>query len=375
MKNLRNNRNLKVLLVSPLPPPAASGIAVWTELIIKEIVRYGIKYSVVDTAVRWRNPSDRNIVKRITGGAFQSFAVIGKVFIKVLFFKPDVVHLCSSASLSLPKDLFILTILRIMNVRSVFHIHMGRIPELKEKNGLEYALIRKCSLIADLVITIDQKSYQCLGSDVPVSKIRKIPNIIDVQAVKTVKPYKFDEKYKGKIHFLFAGHIIPSKGIRELFEAFKNIKRNDWVLHLTGPVTDNFRKELESYGLGEKAVFYGEVEKNTVISIMKSADAFIFPTYSEGFPNVILESMASGLPIISTPAGAIPEMLDFGTDNSCGLEFPAKSYDLLLKSIELFLDKRVDVLSFSRKAYEKVTRKYSSESAGREIIDLWKSMV
>jgi len=252
---------------------------------------------------------------------------------------------------------------------------MGRIPELKEKNSPEYMLIKKCAFIADSVITIDQKSFQSLGLDISARKIIKIPNIIDIHAVKIVQPYKFDEKYKGLSHFLFAGHIIPSKGIRELFEALKGIKRDDWVLHLAGPVTDSFKKELESYGLGEKAVFYGEVEKNTVISMMKSADAFLFPTYSEGFPNVILESMASRLPVISTPAGAIPEMLDFGTDNPCGLEFSEKSSESLRKSIELFFDKRAEFVFFSQRAYEKVANKYSTENAGEEIVNLWKSIV
>jgi glycosyltransferase involved in cell wall biosynthesis len=45
---------------------------------------------------------------------------------------------------------------------------------------------------------------------------------------------------------------------------------------------------------------------------------FVLPTYTEGFPNVILECMASGCPIITTPVGAIPDMLQFGSTQACG---------------------------------------------------------
>jgi glycosyltransferase involved in cell wall biosynthesis len=66
---------------------------------------------------------------------------------------------------------------------------------------------------------------------------------------------------------------------------------------------------------------------------MQAADLFVLPTYTEGFPNVILEAMAAGKAIISTRVGAIPEMLAVDENESCGLVIAPRDAGALVAAL------------------------------------------
>jgi len=107
------NKKLKVLFVSPLPPPAG-GIATWTEQIVEKLKdEPAIEFDIVDTAVRWRTQTDRNILKRVLGGSVQSLTIVSKTLMKFFVFNPTAIHVCSSFDMSFPRDFIILLISRI----------------------------------------------------------------------------------------------------------------------------------------------------------------------------------------------------------------------------------------------------------------------
>ena len=66
--------------------------------------------------------------------------------------------------------------------------------------------------------------------------------------------------------------------------------------------------------LPSNVVLLGVMDHSSVIRELCASDIFFFPTTSEGFPNVILEAMAVGLPVVSTRVGAIPEIIEHGTN-------------------------------------------------------------
>ncbi len=362
---------MKILFVSPLPPPAASGIANWTKQLLKVLDKRSVDYDIVDTAVRWRTPTDLNFLKRLTGGTLQAFYVIFKTIFKLFTYKPDVVHICSSGSMSLSKDCLLLLILKVFRAKSVFHVRIGRIPELSDKKNWEYRFIRAATKLSTKTVLIDKASYDTLDKDGLSDRIVNVPNFIDICQAEDVVPFA-QGKTRGDVkNLLFAGHVIPTKGICELFEALKSLENKKILLHLAGPVTENFKKELDSYGINERVVFHGEVSKAEVLSLMKFADAFVFPTYTEGFPNVIMEAMICRLPVLSTPVGAIPEILDFDTETPCGYKFDVRSSESLAEALGYFYDNGKEFELFSERAYKKVCEYYSSESVVQKLIDLW----
>lgn len=121
--------------------------------------------------------------------------------------------------------------------------------------------------------------------------------------------------------FLYLGNLIPSKGIFLILHACRILveRGNDFLCLFVGSGT----KELSVKGLQEKIVRmeldakcmicgakYGEEKER----IFQMSDAFLFPTtyHNECFPLVLLEAMQHSLPIIATPVGAIPDIVQQG---------------------------------------------------------------
>jgi glycosyltransferase involved in cell wall biosynthesis len=120
------------------------------------------------------------------------------------------------------------------------------------------------------------------------------------------------DQSKGDIQIIYVGAILPKKGVRDLVEALAAKEFNNVRLKLVG---DGFyRQELltiaERMGLKDRVEWTGLQPQGEVAKAMRSADIFCLPSYTEGRPNVVNEAMASGLPVIATRIGGIPDMVE-----------------------------------------------------------------
>ena len=143
---------------------------------------------------------------------------------------------------------------------------------------------------------------------------------------------KNDEKKKLGINFNeivieFCGRTIPEKGIKELVQAFKKINNiNKCKLLIIGNsqfgnnVSTDFDKELieESKPVKDKIVFTGYVHNNDLYKLYGVSDISVIPSmWEEPSGLVVMEAMASGLPIITTDSGGIPELVNDRMCNYC----------------------------------------------------------
>lgn len=83
-----------------------------------------------------------------------------------------------------------------------------------------------------------------------------------------------------------------------------------------GGALEEFKKLAATLEVSNRVSFYGKVDRERVIQLLKQADLFCYPTAaSEGFPKVVLEALACGLPVVTTPVSALPQIIGTG----CGL--------------------------------------------------------
>ena len=173
---------------------------------------------------------------------------------------------------------------------------------------------------------------------------------------------------------LFAGHCIPTKGVYELVDACKEIQ--DIRLRIIGICDDAMREELYIRA-GENAKDWMEIMGNQpyeeVIKQMMSCAIFVLPTYTEGFPNVIIESMACACPIVTTPVGAIPEMLDINGENPCGIIVPVQDAVILKKGIVKLLSDESSAIDMGIRAQQRVNKEYSMPAVWQKLTEIWKS--
>jgi glycosyltransferase involved in cell wall biosynthesis len=105
-------------------------------------------------------------------------------------------------------------------------------------------------------------------------------------------------------------------------------------LVIVGSYDSNFVKRIPR-DIREKILLKGFVENNRIPGLMKSSDVFVLPSLSEGVPNVLLEAMAVGLPIIATSVGGVPELI---SDEENGFLVQPRSSKQLAEKILLLLN-------------------------------------
>ena len=112
---------------------------------------------------------------------------------------------------------------------------------------------------------------------------------------------------------IFVGALRPVKGVRYLIEAMKVIIDENRTTKLfiigDGVERESLERLVEKLGLGDHVNFIGKVPNERVPEYMIASDVFVLPSLSEGFPVTILEAMASGLPIVATNVGGLPEII------------------------------------------------------------------
>jgi glycosyltransferase involved in cell wall biosynthesis len=142
---------------------------------------------------------------------------------------------------------------------------------------------------------------------IPLERIAVVPP-------GTAKPTRSPPPWRPPVRkLLCVANLVPRKGHELLVEALARIRDLDWSLRCVGslerdPATAQaVRRLIRTVGLGRRITLAGECPPRSISHVFRTADAFVLPSFHEGYGMVYAEAMAHGLPIIATTAGAIPE--------------------------------------------------------------------
>jgi glycosyltransferase involved in cell wall biosynthesis len=129
-----------------------------------------------------------------------------------------------------------------------------------------------------------------------------------------VEDYWTSHGCNGGFKFLYAGRVSREKNLETLFRAFNDYRNSDaptadLIVVGDGPDLAEFRKRMQG---DPGVVFTGFMDSSELARAYASADAFVFPSLSDTFGNVVLEAQASGLPAIVADVGGPPEIVVAG---------------------------------------------------------------
>jgi glycosyltransferase involved in cell wall biosynthesis len=154
----------------------------------------------------------------------------------------------------------------------------------------------------------------------PSDNIKIIPGGVDLDHFRLLTRSKIDVKQSvgfpvDKVAFLTVRNLVPRMGLENLIEAFgqSEILREKGVLFIggTGFLLNGLKESVERFNLQNSISFLGHIPDEDLPEKYQAADFFVLPTEKlEGFGLVILEAMACGTPVIGTPVGAIPELIE-----------------------------------------------------------------
>jgi len=362
---------IKVLLCSPREG-AVGGISIWTRNLLDYYenqrqgdLRLSHYYESIESNINIKSKWLR-LYKGIKS-YFRVYIGLLKTIEKEQF---DVVHFCSSGSVSLIKDILFLYVVKNKEIKTIIHYRFGRIPDLVKSKNWEYILLQITIRLAYKVIVIDSESFKALLNE-QYGNVFILPNPLTPKITEIIM--RNNDIVRDNRKVLFAGHCILTKGIFELIDACRYIENIN--LKMIGYVTDEMRELLLKSASNTRLEWLevaGELNQDETIKEMLSAGVFVLPSYTEGFPNVILESMGCGCPIVATAVGAIPEMLNIGNGDKSGICVEPKNVDQLKRAIEKMLKNREYALECGNNARNRVHNLYSMDHIWGELLMMWK---
>ena len=146
---------------------------------------------------------------------------------------------------------------------------------------------------------------------------------------------------------IYVGRLVAEKGLRELIEAMRALAtshpRSELVVVGDGPLRAEL--DLAAAGLSGRIRQTGALPPDRVATWLAVANVLALPSYSEGHPNVIVEALACGRPVVATPVGGIPEVVDA----TCSILVPPRDSAALARGLDEALRRDWDESALSRR--------------------------
>ena len=225
----------------------------------------------------------------------------------------DLIYINSSRKYALLKDLLLFKRKHLKKHKLILHIHFADIDNVLPNNRfikkLTLGLIKK--KVTKLIVLSSELKKAFESNGVKEDRISVLYNYYDSK-LPSVSPSFLDKKNNTRIlKFIFMGSITKRKGIHDILDVFSSSKTKNVELLVCGEPNNKEGFELvKEYSKFENIFFKGYADWDAKISAYLEANVFILPSYAEGLPISILEALHFGLPVISTPVGAIKEIIE-----------------------------------------------------------------
>jgi glycosyltransferase involved in cell wall biosynthesis len=247
---------------------------------------------------------------------FYELFVFGIALIKVFFRllinrKIRIVHIHGAKDGSIVRKAVVCFIARkIFRKKVIFHIHAGAFDERYLQGSRLYRFL--CRFLVnntEAIVVLSNRWNDFFTSNFKIKRIAVIKNPVE----KKLDSVHLNGK-NGVTKFLFLGRIADHKGIFDLVNVFSDEQktlRGKCKLYAGGNhEVERFKKAITDNNISDIVEYIGWTQGDEKAQHFLSCDYFILPTYEEAMPMTILEAYSYGKPVISTPVGSIPEILE-----------------------------------------------------------------
>ncbi len=278
---------------------------------ISSVIR---SYMETDFFQKWRVIY---ISTHIDGGGLRKlfFAVraLGLFVFYLMVKKVQLVHVHSASNASFYRKSFFILFAHLAGVKVIFHLHGGGFIKFYRNNETYVSgrYIKSVLLSVEKIIVLSEQWKSALEEIIGVQNVAVIQNPIPSEKWLDLKRCT-----NGKI-IIFLGLLTKDKGIYDLLRAVSIVKKKiPEICVKIGGVGEvdkvvSFSKDM---GLGDSVELLGWVDGREKEGLFASASLFVLPSYYEGVPISILESMAVGVPVIATNVGGIPSIIKNGVN-------------------------------------------------------------
>jgi glycosyltransferase involved in cell wall biosynthesis len=245
-----------------------------------------------------------------------------------------IVHVNVAERGSVAREGGLLLLARALGLRAVLHLHAAELIEVHDRLprlarylvGVPFRAATVCIVLGVLwrdflrdTLGVPEARIELLRNGVPRPVLRRFP-----------APSRC-------FNVVFVGNLQPRKGLHDLLHALANpaLRGFDWCLTVAGGGDSaGLRRLAAALGVQRRVSFCGWLDHDSALFVLTQASAVALPSYAEGLPLVLLEAASLGLPIVTTPVGAVGEVF---TDGETALLVPPGDRAALTAALVLLM--------------------------------------
>ncbi|MCX5992169.1 MAG: glycosyltransferase family 4 protein [Chloroflexi bacterium] len=225
----------------------------------------------------------------------------------------------------------------------------------------------------DRIVAVSESSAEDTARSfkIPREKFRVVYNGIDINL--------FDgdgSTCKKPNSLIVVGGYSPLKGLAHLLGAIKLLS-NEMELNLTvvgGPPDGKYSSGLvRDYGLQDRVTFTGRISHEDLVRCYSAAEVAVVPSLYEGFGFPAAEAMSCGVPVISTTAGALPEVV--GPDGEAGILVPPGNADALASAIRRLMSDNDLRRRMGAAARRRIETHFTWEEAAKRTVAVYEELI
>ena len=348
-----------VLLLGP-HRAAVSGVSTHLNLLMDSTLAE--EYEVVHFQVGSEG-RDEGVIGKLLRLAVSPFFLAASI----VFRHVAIVHINTSLNRKAYwRDLVYLFIAKALGARILYQVHGGALPrKFFAGSPLLTSLLRWTLRVPDVVVVLAQVELRAYREFVPDQEVVALPNGIDCRPYSGVPTVLSDHSHP--LQLVYIGRVAREKGLYETLQGLRLAHELGvdarLVIAGTGAEEPRLRRYAQALGIGARVCFVGPVFGNDKVKLLSGADVMVLPSYSEGLPYALLESMAAGVPVIATPVGAIPDVV---SDGIHGFLVPPRDGKAIAESLAILAGDRDKLSWMSRACRRRVRAAFSIERLAQE---------
>jgi glycosyltransferase involved in cell wall biosynthesis len=293
-----------------------------------------------ETGNQWKKNHCKWIETHRDGNSILKIWYLIKSLIHYIALLPfyDLVHIHVGLGISVKRKIYFARIAKLNKKKIIIHFHPSTEKHLFDSNFKEQ--INKLFNYSDVLIVLSNQWIDWINEAYP-------ENSYNFKVLYNPCPNVVRDFSKREKNILYTGTLIDRKGYNRLIMAFSKIAHLHpaWKLIFAGNGEVDKGKQLaKELKIETQTEFLGWITGERKIQVLQQASIYCLPSWGEGFPMGVLDAIAYGIPIVTTPVGGIPDLIRDGENGLIFNPYDVEKLAEILSNLMKFEEKRHELV-------------------------------